>query len=261
MRPPAVAGAFYPEDPRELTRTIVELLANAAVAEAGAPVPRALIVPHAGYFYSGHVAAVGFARWRSLRGKIKRAVILGPSHRVPLRGVAFPSVSAFRTPLGDMPVDRSVVRMCADLPYFQVRDDAHAFEHSIEVELPFLQVLFGDIAIVPLVLGDVHPTDVRRIVDRLWNDDDTVLVVSSDLSHYLPDGEALQRDAATTAAMETLDGDRLGPEDACGFVGVRAVLELARQRGLHMSTLAVANSGAASGDRSRVVGYGAYGFA
>lgn len=224
-----------------------------------------MIVPHAGYVYSGPVAASAYAGLAALRGAIDRVILVGPSHRVGFHGVAFPSHDAFATPLGVLRVDRSVVERCGDLPCFHVRDDAHAEEHCLETQLPFLEAVLGDVAIVPLVYGRIEPRELRRVLERAGLDGRTLLVVSSDLSHYLDYDTAASLDAVTTRAIERLDGGDIGAEQACGRTGVQALLEIARARGYAARTLDLRNSGDTAGpaDRraDRVVGYGAYAFA
>jgi AmmeMemoRadiSam system protein B len=259
IRPPAVAGMFYPADPEHLRTTVAALLADASTT-AAAPPPKALIAPHAGYVYSGAVAAAAFATLRAARG-IERVVVIGPAHYVRVAGVAVPTADVFDTPLGRVPVDRQALAAIADLPSVGRSDAAHAPEHALEVELPFLQAVLGPFAVVPLLVGDAIGAQVAEILRRLWGGAETLVVVSSDLSHYCDDATARRLDAATAAAIERGDWERLGPNDACGYLPVAGLLTAARERGLKARRLALRNSGDASGDRTRVVGYGAWSFA
>jgi AmmeMemoRadiSam system protein B len=243
VRAPAVAGSFYPADATQLRETVARLLAG---AQDGSP-PKALIAPHAGYAYSGAVAASAFRR--VVDAPVLRVVLLGPSHFAPLRGVALPGAAAMRTPLGDVPVED------ARLPH---DPRAHAEEHSLEVELPFLQVALRSFALVPLAVGDAAPDEVAGVIEQLWGGAETLIVVSSDLSHYHPYKEAQRADAAT--AKEILALGRLTPDDACGAAPVNGLLLAAKRRGLRAELIDLRNSGDTAGDRKRVVGYGAFAF-
>lgn len=254
-RRPAVAGTFYPADPRELRAIVADLLASASSAEAA---PKAIIAPHAGYRYSGPIAASAYRRLAAARNRIRRVILLGPSHRVAFRGIAIPSVSEFATPLGTVALDHAALASLADLPFVQIRDEAHAFEHSLEVQLPFLQELLDDFTLVPLVVGDADPTEVARVLDRLWGGDETVIVISSDLSHYHDYATAQRMDRATSQAIEALRPEDIAYEDACGRLPVSGLLLASRRRGLQAATIDLRNSGDTAGPRDRVVGYGAY---
>lgn len=257
-RRPAVAGIFYPDDPRELTRDVQTYLASAQPAR-GARTPKALIAPHAGYVYSGPVAASAYA---ALEGaSVRRVVLLGPSHRVALRGLAAPTSDVFTTPLGPIPLDRATLDALCRLPQVSERDDAHAAEHSLEVHLPFLQAVLGEFSLVPLVVGDATAEEVAEVLDAVWDGPETLIVVSSDLSHYYDAETARRLDAATTRAIATLDPSGLDSESACGRVPVRGLLVAARERGLTCEVLDVRNSGDTAGPSDRVVGYGSYAFA
>ncbi|HKJ23341.1 MAG TPA: AmmeMemoRadiSam system protein B [Myxococcota bacterium] len=258
IRPPAVAGVFYPSDPVELRLAIRRQLADVHALGADAPVPRAVIVPHAGYVYSGPVAASVYARLAACRGRVRRVVLLGPSHRVPLAGLAAPSVEGFATPLGTVPIDREAVARLAALPQVAVRDDAHRDEHSLEVQLPFLQEVLGRFSLVPLVVGDTPPEAVAEVIEALWDEPGTLVVVSSDLSHYHDYATARRRDAATSRAIEALDPGSIGPEDACGCHPVGGLLVAARRHGLGCRVVDLRSSGDTAGPRDRVVGYGSY---
>ncbi len=259
VKPPAVAGMFYPADAATLAAEIDAFLAQAEPPPG--PPPKALIAPHAGYVYSGPVAASAYARLLPAADRIRRVVILAPSHRVPFRGIAASSADWFRTPLGDVPVDRAAVEAVLELPGVALFDAAFAEEHALEVHLPFLQRVLNRFSIVPFVVGDAEPETVRALLDRLWDGDETLIVVSSDLSHYLDYASARQRDARTTEAIEALEPERIGFHDACGRIPVNGLLLAAREHGLRPQTVDLRNSGDTAGDKSRVVGYGAYVFA
>jgi AmmeMemoRadiSam system protein B len=258
IRPPAVAGQFYPGD-RQMLRTSVSRLLAAAPAST-APAPKALIAPHAGYIYSGQVAAAAFAALRDRAQAITRVVLIGPAHYVPVRGNAIPTSDAFETPLGRVPVDREALSILADLPFVVPADAPHAPEHALEVELPFLQTLLGSFAVVPLLLGDAAPQQAAEVLRRLWGGAETLIVVSSDLSHYHDYDTARRLDAATAGAIERGSWDTLGPDQACGFLAVAGLLVEAKTRGLAAQRLALCNSGDTAGPRDRVVGYGAWMF-
>lgn len=261
VRTPAVAGLFYPGRAGELAATVERLLADAAPhAEAG-PLPKAIIAPHAGYVYSGPIAASAYVRLKPLATRIRRVVLLGPCHRVAVRGLAVPGVDAFATPLGDVPLDRTAIDMLGRLPQVQVHDAAHAPEHALEVHLPFLQAVLGEFRLVPIVVGHATPEEVAEVLDAIWGNDETLIVVSSDLSHYLPYASAQAIDARTSRAIETLDEAGIGEDQACGRLPVLGLLQVARRRGLSATTLDLRNSGDTAGDRRRVVGYGAWIFA
>jgi len=256
VRPPAVAGPFYPADPEDLRALIHTCLRDAAPSSG--PATKAIIAPHAGYVYSGPIAASAYARLIPLAGQIRRVVLAGPCHRVAVRGLALPSSTAFATPLGTVPLDQAGVAIAAALPGVHVFDATHTREHSLEVHLPFLQAVLGDFELVPLVVGGVAAEQVAAVLDALWGGPETLVVISSDLSHFLPYAEARRVDAATCTAIEARDGQRLGPHDACGHVPVSGLLALARQRHLTIETLDLRSSGDTAGDRDRVVGYGAW---
>jgi hypothetical protein len=254
IRPPAAAGLFYAGDPRRLQATVSDLLG--AVKRSASVVPKALIAPHAGYVYSGPVAAEAFAMLRERAQSIKRVVLIGPAHFVPVRGIAAPTVDGFETPLGCVPVDRDALSAVAGLV---IETDApHAPEHSLEVELPFLQALLSSFAVVPLVIGEAKAQDVAEVLRRLWGGPETLIVVSSDLSHYHDYGTARRIDAATAAAIERAEWESLGPDQACGFLAIAGLLAETSRRRLAPQRLALCNSGDTAGGRDRVVGYGAW---
>jgi AmmeMemoRadiSam system protein B len=257
VRQPAVAGLFYPDDPRALRAMIADFLA--AAPETGA-VPKAIIAPHAGYIYSGPIAATAYARLRPARGRIARVVLLGPAHRLGFRGLALASADYFATPLGRIAVDREVLARIATLPQVRVMDTAHAQEHSLEVHLPFLQEVLGDFRLVPLVVGEATAEEVAEVLEALWDGPQTLIVVSSDLSHYHDYRTAQRLDRATSQAIEQLRPQDIGYEAACGRNPVNGLLTVARKRGLKVRTVDLRNSGDTAGARDRVVGYGAYVF-
>ncbi len=260
-RRPAVAGSFYPGEPEELMAAVDTLLADAERAGGGAqPAPKALIVPHAGYIYSGAVAARAYRLLRPLAGRLERVVLIGPAHRAWLTGIAAPEAAGFATPLGTLLVDQEAVAAIADLPYVQVSDAVHAEEHSLEVQLPFLQRVLGLVHIVPLLVGDATPREVVSVLDRLWDGAGTVILVSSDLSHYHGYDAARRFDAMTATCIETLQGDGLGPGHACGCLPISGLIAEAKRHGLAVERLDLRNSGDTAGPRHEVVGYGAWAF-
>jgi len=260
VRRPAVAGMFYPADPDVLARDVDAMLAEAPVWP-GEP-PKALVVPHAGYVYSGPIAASGYTTLRGARGRVRRVVLLGPAHYVPVVGLAFPSVDGFETPLGIVSIDPEARRAVAELPDVVVDDAPHAPEHSLEVHLPFIQRVLGDeVTLAPFVVGRASAESVARVLDVLWGGDETVVIVSSDLSHYLDHATARQRDEQTAELIVSGLFDRLEPEDACGAYPMRGLLVAADRHGLHTTMLDLRSSGDTAGPRDRVVGYGAFALA
>jgi MEMO1 family protein len=256
VRPPAVAGLFYPDDERELRDAVSAYLAQYAAGAAGSA-PKALIVPHAGYIYSGGIAAAAYATVANLRRAIRRIVLIGPSHRVYLRGMAVPAATSFATPLGKVEIDRALKSTLLQRGDVVEADAPHAQEHCLEVQLPFLQMLFDEFTLLPLVLGSIAPEHVADALAEVWGDAATLLLVSSDLSHYRTYEQARQIDAATSASILRREATLLG-EQACGSVGINGLLYLAEQRALAVSEIARCNSGDTAGDKSRVVGYGAF---
>jgi MEMO1 family protein len=256
-RPPAVAGLFYPGDAGPLRAAVRQLL-EAASTPSGLR-PKVLIVPHAGYPYSGETAATAYARLLPYRNDIRRVVLLGPAHRVAVRGLAAPDVQAFATPLGKVPLDVPALRALRDLPQVCQSDLAHAGEHSLEVQLPFLQEALGTFTLVPLVVGDASPGQIAGVLDRLWGGDETLIVISSDLSHFLPHAVACARDELTAETILQLRPE-LDHEQACGATPINGLLEAARSRRLRPQLLDLRNSGDTAGDKARVVGYGAFAF-
>jgi len=257
IRQPAVAGAFYPAAAGELEATLRDYLRDAKAAPSTDP-PKAVIVPHAGYIYSGAVAASAYVRIAACRDRIRRVVLLGPVHRVPIRGLAAPESDAFATPLGEVRLDREALERSLELPQVVRLDAAHALEHSLEVHLPFLQMLLGDFGLAPLVVGDTTPQEVDEVLEQLWGGPETLIVVSTDLSHYCDYATARRLDAATTRAIEALEPEAIGHEQACGHLPVQGLLLAALRHGLRAEAVDIRNSGDTAGPRDSVVGYGAY---
>jgi AmmeMemoRadiSam system protein B len=256
VRKPAVAGSFYPAQPDRLRRRIEELLAEAEPAPK--ITPKALIAPHAGYIYSGLPAATAFATLRDSAQTFARIVLIGPAHYVAIRGVALTSIDAFETPLGRVPVDREALTEITDLPFVSVNDAAHAPEHALEVELPFLQIVLPSFSLLPLVVGDATAQEVAQVLARLWSGPETFLVVSSDLSHYHSYETARHLDATTAAAIENGDWASLSPAQACGYLPIAGLLIESNRRNLKARRLSLCNSGDTAGPRDQVVGYGAW---
>ncbi len=259
VRPAAVAGAFYPGPAAALSSTVLALLAQAGPVSASNVVPKAIIVPHAGYIYSGATAALAYARLAGARSRIRRVVLLGPVHRVPVRGLALPGVAAFATPLGQVEIDQAAVAALADLPQVVVSTPAHAQEHSLEVQLPFLQSVLDDFKLLPLAVGNATPTEVAQVLERLWGGAETLIVISTDLSHFLPYGAAQTRDQESVQRIMKLDAV-LTHEQACGGTPVNGMLLAARRHDLQVHLLGLCNSGDTAGDKNRVVGYAAFAF-
>ena len=253
IREPAVAGQFYPASAGALGATVQTYLDEARAAEG--PPPKALIVPHAGYIYSGPIAATAYARLRPYRDRYTRVVLLGPCHRVAVRGLALSGADVFRTPLGDVPLDKDAG---LSIPEITVVEATHQFEHSIEVHLPFLQTVLARFSLVPLVVGDAAPETVARVLDALWGLDETLIVISSDLSHYLGYDDARRTDTETCRAIENLEVHGIDHHHACGATPIGGLLIAAKRRGMRVTTLDLRNSGDTAGDRDQVVGYGSW---
>jgi AmmeMemoRadiSam system protein B/AmmeMemoRadiSam system protein A len=258
IRAAAVAGTFYSGDARELANSVGHYLAGAAKSVVTANAPKALIVPHAGYVYSGAIAGQVFASVRPAANAITRVVLLGPAHRVGFSGVAAPDCDAFETPLGAISLDRAAIEAVCGLSGVARRADAHRDEHSLEVQLPFLQTILGRFTLVPLVVGQCDATLVTAVLDQLWGGAETLIVISSDLSHYEDYDTAQGLDNATAAAIESLQPDRIEHRQACGRLPIAGLLDVARRRGMTVKRLGLCNSGDTAGDRNRVVGYGGW---
>jgi hypothetical protein len=256
VRPAAVAGTFYPDEPEALASTVRRLLAGAT---GGTERPKALIAPHAGYVYSGPIAATAYAQIAPLADRIRRVVLLGPAHRVALRGLALPGATAFATPLGEIEVDEAAAAALRDLPQVVTNPAAHALEHSLEVHLPFLQTVLREFRLVPLAVGDASTDEVAEVIERLWGGDETLIVISSDLSHYLPYVEACRIDRATVDTVLAFE-PILDHAQACGATPINGLLRAAFAHGLTPQLNDLRNSGDTSGDRGRVVGYASISF-
>jgi MEMO1 family protein len=259
VRRPAVAGSFYPGDRETLTRELAQMLEQTAEAAPAPAFPKIVIVPHAGYIYSGPVAASAYDRLRPARGIVTRVVLLGPAHRVSVRGLALPGAAAFDTPLGRITIDAEAAAQIRDLPQVAESREAHALEHSLEVQLPFLQRVLGDFALVPLVVGEATAEEVAQVIERLWGGPETLIVISSDLSHYLPYDAARRADGITAKAILGFDTG-ISHEQACGATPVAGALIVARQHGLTPQLLDLRNSGDTAGGKAQVVGYASFAF-
>ena len=260
VRQPAVAGSFYPGHATALAANVTRLIAQARARLADLPdpgPPKALIVPHAGYIYSGSTAALGYALLDPER--VSRVVLLGPAHRVPVRGLALSGADAFATPLGEVPIDRPVEDHLLRLRQVVTRPEAHAWEHSLEVQLPFLQGVLSGFTLVPLVVGDATPDDVAAVIEDAWGGPETLILISSDLSHYLPYDRAVAVDRGTVQRILALQGP-LEDGLACGARPVNGLLVAAGRRHLRPHLLGQCNSGDTAGDKGRVVGYAAVAF-
>ena len=257
IREPAMAGQFYPDDPVLLQQQIDQYLAAESTTSGS---PKALIVPHAGYIYSGSIAASAYAQLASAHNIIKRVILLGPAHRVGFNGLAASSAQYFATPLGVIPIDNASLDSILMLPQVHVRDDAHKDEHSLEVQLPFLQTVLNNFKLVPLVVGDASYEEVAEVLEILWGKDETLIVISSDLSHYHDYKTAQSLDTATSHAIEQLQPGDIQHEQACGRTPINGLLIAARRHHLNAATLDLRNSGDTAGTKDRVVGYGAYAF-
>ena len=257
-RLPVCAGRFYPSNAAELRATVRGLIAAATVVEG--PAPKAIVAPHAGYAYSGPVAASAHARFQPARDNIRRVILVGPSHYANLSGLATSSADAFVTPLGPVPLDQEAIAETRSLPQVIVLDEAHEPEHCLEVQLPFLQMIVPEFTLVPLLAGDASDEDIAAVLAALWYGPETRVVVSSDLSHYHAYAQAKTMDRTTAEIIEALRGEQLDGDRACGFRPIRGLLSLARRYRLNPRCLDLRNSGDTAGGRDRVVGYGAFSF-
>ena len=256
IRQPAVAGMFYPADAQILKADIHQYLQQ--VETVSGDVPKAIVVPHAGYVYSGPIAASAYKQILPFKDKITRVVLLGPSHQVAFHGLAVPQSDFFNTPLGNIPIDHKGIGLLAGLPQVITSDQAHLQEHSLEVQLPFLQEVLSEFTLIPIVVGDAERNEVAEVINRFLDDEHTLIVISTDLSHYHNYNEAKQLDSATSDAIVNLKADLIEYEDACGRNGLKGMLTVAEEKHLTVDLLDLRNSGDTSGDKSRVVGYGAY---
>ena len=257
IRPAAVADMFYTGNPAQLRAEVDGMLAEASVTTA---TPKAIIVPHAGYIYSGPIAASAYAQLIPAKDKIRRVILLGPCHRVALSGLATSSADYFETPLGSIAIERELSDQLLQFPQVQEFDQTHAQEHSLEVQLPFLQEVLNDFTLLPLVVGDASSNDVHEVLEAVWGGDETLIVISSDLSHYHDYNTAQQMDSATCKAIENLDGEHIHYDQACGRNPVLGLLLSARKHHLKVTTLDLRNSGDTAGSKDQVVGYGAWAF-
>lgn len=260
VRAAAVAGLFYPGAPSALAADVRAHLAGAGIpGKAPGAAPKAIIVPHAGYIYSGAIAGCGYARLGPVRKTIRRVVLFGPAHRAPVRGLAVPSARAFATPFGEVALDSEAVASALTLAQVEPNDIAHAREHSLEVQLPFLQRMLDDFRIVPFAVGDATPAQVAEVIELLWGGPETLIVVSSDLSHYLRYADARSIDRATADTILAMTPE-LDHHQACGATAINGLLIAARRHALHPELLDLRNSGDTAGDKSRVVGYASFAF-
>ena len=259
IRPPAVAGFFYPDDAQTLTQMIDDLI-RSHEDRPNVAAPKAVIVPHAGYMYSGSAAVQALKRFSPEKETISRIVLMGPCHRVAIRGLAAPAADAFATPLGTVEINRQAIDTVASLPFVSIDDAPHAQEHSLEVQLPLLQKLIGDFSLVPFAVGSATADQVSTVLDTLWGGEETRIVISSDLSHYLSQDQANQLDEQTAQAIERLDWQAIDYEQACGRVPISGLLTLARQRNISVERVALLTSADTAGTPDKVVGYGAWAF-
>jgi len=258
VRTPVVAGTFYPAISHELKNMVQNFLAK--VKPKSAPVPKAIIAPHAGYIYSGPIAASVYARLAPARDIITKVVLLGPSHRIRMRGIAASGMQQFATPLGNIPLDNQAIEAILTLPQVTILDQAHAYEHSLEVQLPFLQEILANFTLIPLVVGEETPEKIGEVIEKLWGGPETLIVISSDLSHYLEYLTAQKMDKLTSTAIENLCSEDIHHEQACGRNPINGLLHVAKIRGMQAKTIDLRNSGDTAGSKDQVVGYGAYVF-
>lgn len=258
VRLPAVAGLFYPSDPTELRNDVRRYLTGGTPKRIKAP--KALIAPHAGYIYSGPIAGSAYAQLSEVADQITRVILLAPSHRMAFPGLAYSNADYFQTPLGEVEVDTEALRSVAGLTQVHLMDQAFQNEHSLEVHLPFLQETLPKFRIVPFLVSDASGEQVDEVLELLWGGDETLIVISSDLSHYHEYSQAQTMDAQATKAIESLNPDGLTYEHACGRTPVKGLLLAAQKHHLQVTTLDQRNSGDTAGPRNQVVGYGAYAF-
>lgn len=255
IRPAAVAGLFYPESSKQLHRDIQAYLTEASYQSNQCP--KAVIVPHAGYVYSGIVAGAVYSIVKQFRDQYQRVVLLGPCHYVGVRGLALPTAEYFSTPLGDIPIDKELSQKISHLPQVITSAAAHAREHSLEVQLPFLQEVLDEFTLLPLVVGQATVAEVAEVLSCLWGVENTLFVISSDLSHFLAYEEAKIVDSETSQMILAKD-EHITPEQACGCYSINGLLHLAKEQGLSIECIDRRNSGDTAGNKDRVVGYGSY---
>jgi AmmeMemoRadiSam system protein B len=256
-RSAAVSGLFYPDEPQILRDTIDTLLSQSAIKEQSTQV-KAIIAPHAGYQYSGLTAARVYKQLQTLRDRIQRVVLLGPSHRVAFEGMALTEADFFETPLGQIKVNKDDYPQLLAMENMFVFEQAHVAEHCIEVQLPFLQRILNNFTIIPIVVGIADPHSVSNIIESLWGGDETLFVISSDLSHYQSYESAQQTDNETSRAILDLDFNAIQPNNACGCMAVNGLLNFAHRHPLTVKLIDQCNSGDTAGDKDKVVGYGSY---
>jgi AmmeMemoRadiSam system protein B len=258
IRQPSVAGYFYPSDPMVLQKTVDALLSQAKPFSL--PAPKAIIAPHAGYIYSGPIAATIYKTLYPHKDSIKCVVLLGPAHRLGFVGIAGTQVTNFITPLGSIPVNSAAIQSILDIPGVQILEQAYEMEHCLEVQLPFLQTILRNFTIVPLIVGDAQPQLVAKVIERLWGEEETLIVISSDLSHYYDYSTAHKLDTAASKAIVELTPEKIADNQACGRLPIKGMLLAAAKKKLHAQMLDLRNSGDTAGNKDKVVGYGAYHF-
>lgn len=254
MKKADVSGSFYPASPQILTKTVSEFIEN---AKEFVEIPKAIIAPHAGYIYSGPVAGTAYRSLKKISDKIKNVILLSPSHRIAFEGVAFHSDDKFETPLGVLDVNMELIEKLKTNPLVKNLDIAFSGEHALEVHLPFIQTVFDNIQIVPLIVGQSPPEELANMLEKIWSDQN-IIIVSSDLSHFLPYSQAYQVDQQTQMAIEKLDYSKISTDGMCGYYPVSGLLALARNKNLIVKTIDLRNSGDTAGDKDSVVGYGAF---
>jgi AmmeMemoRadiSam system protein B len=264
IREAAVAGVFYPAEQTKLALMVDAYTLGAQLYAGPKAGLKAVVGPHAGYKFSGMTAAIAYAPVRFVKHAITRVVLFSPAHRVYVKGVAATGADVFRMPMGDVPVDRAAVDLALEIPGVAINDEAHAPEHGVETHLPFLQSTLEHSPgwkLAPFLVGDAEPELVNAILEKLWGGPETLIVVSSDLSHFLPYDDARELDERTARAIVELNPEGLGENSACGKIPLQALLMQAKKRGLKAEQLDLRNSGDTAGSRDKVVGYGAFTFA
>lgn len=257
---PNVAGKFYPNNPDILRQTVSEMLNDAIhKGKDKLAIPKAIIAPHAGYIYSGPVAASAYACLINAKKKINKVVVLALSHQYPVNGIVTTNASSYLTSLGSVPIDQETTATLS-FPYVSVSNETFNFEHSLEVQLPFLQSTLDKFSLVPLLTGHVDPRQVEQVLEKLWDGPETLIIISSDLCHYLPYRSAQNQDKKTAAAILALDAEGFTAEDACGSIGIKGLLRVAANKKMQVSQIDLRNSGDTAGPKDSVVGYGAFHF-